>query len=423
MLPRRGPTVAVIEAPRWPRQEVLRERQPRGLIPRGTPREGPERSAEEPWRNPRGGLCGGPGRSAKEPQTPSKSTTQNTTNGGKVTKGEAKAREKPTIITVEENGRERKWGPLSRANAWRAGTFWEDMDREVKVFIVEEDKRKEVDVEKRLEGGRERFWFRENVSQPQEHRGGDDNQTPEHENSPRMDEVDPEETRREQMTSLAERIASLERENEEKERTIKEMEMKVVLLERAAQENAEKHAAVEKAFTEIAQHVEGQATFNESSKRAIACLENQVKIHQDNIHEVVRILQAHEQFIVDTGSITQGIARNVIELAKDNEKNRAWIGELMRESQAQTQVLRQHEMGQQALAGVIRVMMTQQPQHQPQQTVTGSGPTVTEVDDDNGVLNFTGCPSPQTGPPDIGSLKMTIKPPRAPKRKDDRKQN
>ena len=65
------------------------------------------------------------------------------------------------------------------------------MDREVKVFIVEEDKRKEVDVEKRLEGGRERFWFRENVSQPREHRGGDDNQTPEHEDSPRMDEVDP----------------------------------------------------------------------------------------------------------------------------------------------------------------------------------------------------------------------------------------
>ena len=149
-----------------------------------------------------------------------------------------------------------------------------------------------------------------------------------------------------------------------------------------------------------------------------------MKIHQDNIHEVVRILQAHEQYIVNTGSITQGIARNVVELSKDNEKNRLWIGELMRETQAQTQVLRQHEMGQQALAGVIKVMMTQQPQQQPQQTVTGSGPTVTEVDDDNGdVLNFTGGPSPQTGPPDIGSLKMTIKPPRAPRRKEDWKEN
>ena len=99
---------------------------------------------------------------------------------------------------------------------------WEDMDREVNVFIVEEDKRKEVDVEKRLEGGREWFWFEENVNQPQEHKG-DDNTTPEREEVTVMDEVDPEETQREQMTSLAERIASLERENEEKEQKIQEL--------------------------------------------------------------------------------------------------------------------------------------------------------------------------------------------------------
>ena len=138
-----------------------------------------------------------------------------------MTKGEAKARKKPTIVTIEESGRERKWGPLSRANAWRAGSFWEDMDREVKVFIVEEDKRKEVDVEKRLEGGREWFWFEEKVPQPPQEQGRDDNQIPEREEVAVMDEVDPEETQLEQMTSLAERIASLELENEEKERTIK----------------------------------------------------------------------------------------------------------------------------------------------------------------------------------------------------------
>ena len=48
--------------------------------------------------------------------------------------------------------------------------FWEDMDRGVKVFIVEEDKKKEVDVEKRLEGGRELFWFKEKLPKPQEQR-------------------------------------------------------------------------------------------------------------------------------------------------------------------------------------------------------------------------------------------------------------
>ena len=102
--------------------------------------------------------------------------------------------------------------------------------------------------------------------------------------------------------------------------------MKIVPLERTARENAEKQAAVGRAFREIAQLVQGQATFNESSKRAIACLEKQVKIHRDNFHEVVRILQAHEQDIVNTGSITQGLSRNVVELSKDNEKNRMWMG-------------------------------------------------------------------------------------------------
>ena len=185
----------------------------------------------------------------------------------------------------------------------------------------------------------------------------------------------------------------------------------------------EKQTTVERAFREIAQLVQGQATFNESTQRSIACLEKQVKIHLDNIHEVVRILQVHEQFIVNTGSIIQGIAQNVVELSKDNEKNRMWIGEMMRENQAQAQVLRQHEMGQQAIAGVIKVMMTRDQQQQPQQTVTGSGPIVTEVDDDNGgILDFTGGRSPQTGPPDIGSLTMSIKPPRAPRPKDDRQE-
>mgnify|MGYP004530260289 CR=1 FL=1 len=47
VLPRRGRPVAVLKAPHSPGQKVLRERQPRGLIPRGTPQGGPERSAEE----------------------------------------------------------------------------------------------------------------------------------------------------------------------------------------------------------------------------------------------------------------------------------------------------------------------------------------------------------------------------------------
>ena len=40
-------------------------------------------------------------------------------------------------------------------------------------------------------------------------------------------------------------------------------------------------------------------------------------------------------------------------LVEENEKTKAWVGSLMRESQAQD-VLRQHEMGQQVLAEVFR---------------------------------------------------------------------
>ena len=82
----------------------------------------------------------------------------------------------------------------------------------------------------------------------------------------------------------------------------------------------------------------------------------------------------------------------------------------MRESQAQTEVLRKHHLGQHVLAGVIKGMMNQQtPQQQSQQTVTGTGPTVTDVNDEDGTyLGFPGGPSPHSGPPNIRSLIMEI---------------
>ena len=72
---------------------------------------------------------------------------------------------------------------------------------------------------------------------------------------------------------LVEKVTSLQKESEEKERRNQELEAQTALLLRASQENAEKQAAVERAFTEIAQLVQGQATFNQSTQRSIACLE------------------------------------------------------------------------------------------------------------------------------------------------------
>ena len=109
-------------------------------------------------------------------------------------------------------------------------------------------------------------------------------------------------------------------------------------------------------------------------------------------------------------------------LINENEKKTAWIATPMKESHAQEEVLRQHQQGQAALAGMIKWMLNhQQPQqqHQPAlQIAAVPGPTVTEVDDDDDAdrLNFLGGHSPNSGPPNGGMGQTTRKPPRAPKR-------
>ena len=143
MLPRRGPPVAAIRAPRRYQRDEWETRLPRGTIPRGPLRGGPARSAGDPQRKPRGGLCGGPGRSAKDPQTPPK-TSREKTNGGNPRK-EAQDK-RPTVITVGKNGQERMWGWLSRSTAWRVGSFWDGMKGNVDVFLEKDGKRKKVQV-------------------------------------------------------------------------------------------------------------------------------------------------------------------------------------------------------------------------------------------------------------------------------------
>ena len=105
--------------------------------------------------------------------------------------------------------------------------------------------------------------------------------------------------------------------------------------------------------------------------------------------------------------------------ALDNENKMQWIGIPTKETQAQAEVLRQHHLGQQVLAEVIKRMADpwQQPQPQPQhQRITaGNGPTVTVVDEDDGTrLDFMGGPSPHPTPPDIGSMRMEIEPQQTP---------
>ena len=172
--------------PPWYRPEEWKKRQSRGSNPRGPPRGGSERSADDPRRKPRGGQCGGTERSANETQTPPK-TCRVETNGGTTKNG---ARDKrPTIITVEKNGHERKWGLLSRVNAWKAGCFIEDMDGDARIFLEKDGKREEVQAVKRVEGGREVMWL-EAIAQPQpqpsQEPKGDDEPTQEEDPSKKL---------------------------------------------------------------------------------------------------------------------------------------------------------------------------------------------------------------------------------------------
>ena len=85
----------------------------------------------------------------------------------------------------------------------------------------------------------------------------------------------------------------------------------------------------------------------------------------------------------------------------------------MRDSQAQSEVLRQHHLGQQVLAEVIKEIMGQQ--RQQQQMTSGAGPVVTEVDDDNRVdQDFQTGPNPHTRPPDRGGFGVPTENPQVP---------
>ena len=80
-------------------------------------------------------------------------------------------------------------------------------------------------------------------------------------------------------------------------------------------------------------------------------------------------MQVHEQHIVQSGAVTQEMAQCINALIQENQDKAMRIDSLTRESQAQTEVLLRHQMGQNAIAGVIKTTIAcQQGQQQPQQT-------------------------------------------------------
>ena len=172
-------------------------------------------------------------------------------------------------------------------------------------------------------------------------------------------------------------------------------------------EMAQQHGAIETAIAQMMEHVQRKNMFNEGVRASFTSLLEEVLKHQDNFPEVVRILQTHEEHIVKTGVASQEVAQRINMLIQENENKTAWISPLMRDSQEQTHVLRPHKHGLQLWAEVIKRVANQQPRNKPQQYgTTGTSPTVTESDDQDGDrLDFLGGQNPNTGPPNPGAVR------------------
>ena len=419
-MPRRGPPVAALKVPRRYRRDEWRKRQPRGSDPRGPQRGGPERTANDPRRNPRGSLCGGPERSAKEPQTPPKAS-HGKANGGNAGKPKPSERKRPAIITIDGSGHERRWGPLTRTNAWRVGRFWDDMKGKVDVFLEKPQERKQVKVELRVQGGRQKFWFVEKTpetpqSRPEER--DDDSITEEVDEesvavgdsvtekpTTGMSEDDPKEREIGQKMWLAETVTSLEKENGDLKMALQEMETRLATQENMARLADERCARLEAAITKIADFVQQQNSALESSRALMNRLVEEVSAHRDNFQKVGLVMNIHEQHMVQSGAITQEMAQYINALIQENQQKSLYIGSLVKEYQAQAEVIRQHQMGQQVIAEVIkRIVAGQGPQQTPQpQGTAGRGLTVSEIDDhDPDRLDFLGAQNPNSGPPTTG---------------------
>ena len=109
--------------------------------------------------------------------------------------------------------------------------------------------------------------------------------------------------------------------------------------------------------------------------------------------------------MANSGAASQEMAQYINALVQENEKKRLWIGTPMKEVKAQAKALQQHEMGQQVLAEMLKLVMNHRSSQHQHQMSTGTGPVVTEVDDtSNADLGFWGGPNHSEGPPDIGGF-------------------
>ena len=140
-----------------------------------------------------------------------------------------KTEKRPLVVTVEEGGRERTWGPLSRIAVWRAGCFWQDMQGAAKVFIKKKTgrwMRSKLSLESNTE---ERFWFNQKKDQPQH---GEEEPAPREEKEVALEEDTPEEIEARNKMWLIEKVTTLERENGEMKKSLRETTTRIFSMEK-----------------------------------------------------------------------------------------------------------------------------------------------------------------------------------------------
>ena len=161
-------------------------------------------------------------------------------NGGRTGKA---VKTRPTIVTVDKGGRKRKWGPLSRDTAWRAGSFWEEMGGDAKVFLEKDGKMNEVSVEKLVGKGGPRFLFKDKKPDSPQRPDEKRDDLPVTEEASGTEEVADESTTEEPVTAmseddreeretahkmwLSEKVTFLENENRELKKALQEMESRL----------------------------------------------------------------------------------------------------------------------------------------------------------------------------------------------------
>ena len=133
---------------------------------------------------------------------------------------------------------------------------------------------------------------------------------------------------------LAEKVTTLEKENEELKGALREMETRLATQENMARQADERCARLEAAITQIVDFVQQQNTTIENSRVLMNSLVEDVRIHHDNFEKLGLILHVHEQHIVQSGAVTQEMAQFMNALIQENQQKSLRIASLTRESQA-----------------------------------------------------------------------------------------